>query len=128
MDYDHWSKLYDANVKNQKVSKSHEAVEKLRQKLGWGKVQVSVQTPHGRRILDIADEDLRKGIEHKTSTKADGSEGYFYLDDRIREEIKKDKYLIEEQDWDITWYFEKAKASEPLLRELKKAGIKVNFE
>jgi hypothetical protein len=112
----------------EKPKRSHEAVEKLHQELQWGTTQVSVDTPYGLRILDIADEELKKGIEHKTTIKTDGSKGYFSLDQRIREEIEKDRYLIEEEGWEITWVFENAKASEPLLKALKESGIKVQFK
>ncbi|SEM85344.1 DUF4244 domain-containing protein [Lihuaxuella thermophila] len=125
MDYDHWSKLYDANMG--KPGKSHQIVEAYKNKLNWeGSTQVAVNTPYGRRLLDIANTDLRKAIEHKTTTKED-IKGYFSLNERIREEIAKDEYLVS-RGWDITWVFENAGASEPLKQELKRSGIKVKFE
>lgn len=123
MNYEHWSNRYDANIG--KPSRSHELVEKYRQSLGWGTTQYSVDTPNGLRILDIADGKTLKGIEHKTTTKTDGTKGYFSRSPRIREELEKDKYLVEVENWDITWVFENADVSDPLLEDLKNAGIKV---
>lgn len=102
-------------------------VDEYRKKLDWeGITQVSIETPYGRRILDIANEELKKAIEHKTSTKKEGV-AYFSRSERIREEIAKDTYLVQ-KGWDITWVFERADASEPLIKELEKNGIKVKFE
>ncbi|TCS95886.1 hypothetical protein [Hazenella coriacea] len=124
-DYERWSKVYESNMT--KPGRSHEAVDNYRKSIGWGTTQVSVDTPNGLRILDIADPTTKKGIEHKTTTKDDGSRGYFSRDERIRDEITKDKDLVADG-WEITWVFEKADASKPLLDELKEAGIKVVFK
>lgn len=126
-DYEHWSRVYDANM--EKANRSHELVERYRQRLNWKSslTQYSVDTPSGVRIIDIADPKTLKAIEHKTTTKTDGSRGYFSRDPHIREEIEKDRYLIEIEGWDITWVFENADASLPLIDELKEAGIKVEF-
>lgn len=123
MKYEHWSNRYDANMG--KPSRSHKLVEEYQKSLGWGTTQYSVDTPKGLRILDIADGKALKGIEHKTTTKTDGTKGYFSRDPRIREEIEKDKYLVQVENWDITWVFENADVSKPLIEDLKRAGIKV---
>jgi hypothetical protein len=123
--YEQWSKVYEGNMG--KANKSHQMVDEYRKKLDWeGITQVSIETPYGRRILDIANEELKKAIEHKTSTKKEGV-AYFSRSERIREEIAKDTYLVQ-KGWDITWVFERADASEPLIKELEKNGIKVKFE
>ena len=90
-------------------------------------MQHSVDTPLGVRIIDIADPKTLKAVEHKTTTKTDGSRGYFSRDVHIRDELEKDKYLVQVENWDITWVFENADASQPLINELKAAGIKVDF-
>ncbi|WP_028775528.1 hypothetical protein [Shimazuella kribbensis] len=126
MSYGRWSNLYEANMG--KSSKSHQSVEKYKEKLTWnGSTQVHEKTPFGRRYLDIANRKKKLAIEHKTTTKSDGSKGYFSRSPRIHEEIEKDAYLVA-KGWDITWVFEKADASEPLIQELKKSGIKIKFE
>ncbi|PRZ12379.1 hypothetical protein CLV36_11443 [Laceyella sediminis] len=126
MSYSHWSKLYDGNMG--KPTKSHQIVDEYRNTLPWkGSMQVSVKTPYGRRLLDIANEEMKKAIEHKTTIK-EGTVGYFSLNERIREEVAKDAYLVKEEDWDITWVFENADASEPLKQALKENGIKIKFE
>ncbi|SMP01521.1 hypothetical protein SAMN06265361_101258 [Laceyella tengchongensis] len=125
MSYSHWSKLYDGNMV--KPTKSHQIVDEYRNTLPWkGSMQVSVKTPYGRRLLDIANEEMKKAIEHKTTTK-EGTVGYFSLNDRIREEVAKDAYLVKEEDWDITWVFENANASKPLKKALTENGIKIKF-
>lgn len=126
--YEQWSKTYDSNM--EKASRSHELVENYRQTLDWkhSTTQYSVDTKHGVRIIDIADPNTLRAIEHKTTTKTDGSRGYFSRDEHIREELLKDKYLVEVENWDITWVFENADASQPLIDDLKAAGIKVEFK
>ena len=126
--YEQWSRTYDSNM--EKANRSHELVERYRQTLDWknSSTQYSVDTPNGVRFIDIADPNTLKAIEHKTTTKTDGSKGYFSRDQHIREELEKDKYLVEVEGWDITWVFENAKASQPLIDDLKAAGIKVEFK
>lgn len=114
----------------EKANRSHELVERYRQTLDWknSTTQYNVDTPNGVRFIDIADPNTLRAIEHKTMTKTDGSKGYFSRDQHIREELEKDKYLVEVEGWDITWVFENAKASQPLIDDLKAAGIKVEFK
>lgn len=80
----------------------------------------------GKVSLDIADKMLRKGIEHKTRAVSEGK-GYFSLSQEIQWEIQRDRYLVQKQNRDITWVSENADASQPLIDELKKSGIKVEF-
>jgi hypothetical protein len=124
LSYEKWSKLYEANMI--KAKKSHEIVNKYRDRIGWGKREVTVMADGYARRLDIADVSHKKAIEHKTTTKNDGK-GYFSLIPDLKWEIQRDKYLVNEEDWDITWVFENADASQPLIDELKNSGINVKF-
>lgn len=57
-----------------------------------------------------------RGVEVKSGD-------YFSRTEEIRSEIARDKQLVE-QGWEIEWRIEGG-ASQPLLDELKEAGIKV---
>jgi hypothetical protein len=119
-----WDKVYDVNMV--KASKAHEAVNAYHKKVGWGKREVTVKVEPGiYRRLDIADEDGKKAIEHKT--------GYISLSEEIQWEIDRDADLVK-QGWDITWHFQKDKSKPysgptfPLEVELGLKGIKVTTE
>ncbi len=116
-DYERWENVYDANMG--KASKSHEAVKAYRDEIGWGETEVTVNVKKGvKRRLDIADEDSKKAIEHKT--------GYTCLSDAIQSELDRDAQLVE-QGWDITWHFE-GTASGPLQDALAEAEIEITFK
>jgi hypothetical protein len=123
-DYERWSKVYDLNM--ERARNANKAMDNFHKKLGWGEREVTVIADGHTRRLDIADKALRKGIEHKTRAVSDGS-GYFSLSKEIKWEVERDAYLVDEEDWDITWVFENAEASEPLKDALNKAGIKIKF-
>ncbi|UHO40788.1 hypothetical protein H5J24_10465 [Chryseobacterium capnotolerans] len=113
-DYDRWSNVYDANMLNAK--RGNAAADAYRDQLGWGKREVTVDVNGTPRRLDIADIDDMRGVEVKSGD-------YFSRTEEIRSEIARDKQLVE-QGWDIEWRIEGG-ASQPLLDELKEAGIKV---
>ncbi|SDX45542.1 Membrane proteinase PrsW, cleaves anti-sigma factor RsiW, M82 family [Marininema mesophilum] len=119
--YESWSNKYEANMRT--PVEAHKIMNEYWKRIGWGKREVTVDAGGVSRRLDIADLDLKKGIEHKTTTLENGR-GYFSLRDNIRSEIERDAYLVKRKKWDITWVFENADASEPLLQELKKNGLK----
>ena len=83
----------------------------------WGKREVTTKANGFTRRLDIADDEAQKAIEYKT--------GYTSRTEDIRWELQRDSWLVEDE-WDITWVFE-GSASQPLLDDLKAAGIKVKF-
>lgn len=124
-DYDRWSKTYESNMKRAKTA--NQAMDDYWKRIGgWGKREVTVDAAGHKRRLDIADVGRKKGIEHKTTTKEDGV-GYFYLSEEIKWELERDAFLVKDKGWEITWVFENATASKPLLEELKKNGIKVDI-
>lgn len=95
-------------------------------RIGWGESEVRVTVNGETRVLDIADESTQRAIEHKTRTSDGPRAGYFTATEEIRWEIERDALLVE-QGWDITWVFEDATASEPLLERLREAGIRYRF-
>jgi hypothetical protein len=112
--YERWKNSYEANIRN--PGRSHQMMDKYRDALGWPHREVTVDTPHGQRRIDIAHADpaKRRGVEHKT--------GNQYRSPENLSEIERDKWLVEDG-WNIVWVFEKSKPSKPLLEELRKAGI-----
>jgi hypothetical protein len=116
-DYDRWSKTYDANLLNAKNGNA--AADAYHQELGWGKREVTVDVDGQARRLDIADVDEMRGVEVKSGN-------YFSRTEEIRSEIARDKKLVE-QGWDIEWRIEGG-ASQPLLDDLKEAGITVTHK
>ncbi|OYD07741.1 hypothetical protein [Paludifilum halophilum] len=123
-DYEHWSKNYDNNI--HRAKKSEKAMNDYWERIGWGEREVDITINGHTRVLDIADVGVQKGIEHKTRTGTSPRSGYFSLTEEIRWEIKRDAMLVKD-DWDITWVFEDAKASKPLLEALEEAGIKYKY-
>ena len=113
-DYDRWSKTYEANLLNAKNGNA--AADAYHEKLGWGKREVTVDVDGEARRLDIADVNKMKGVEVKSGE-------YFSRTEEIRYEIERDKKLVE-KGWDIEWKID-GKASQPLLDDLKDAGIRV---
>lgn len=118
--YDHWSKVYEANIL--KAKKSNAGVAEYQKTLGWGKVEVTVDAGGSPRRLDIADIKTQKAVEIK-----EYQSGYISHAADIASEVERDAILVSEG-WDITWVLIKTKASEPLLEALKAAGIKVKYE
>jgi hypothetical protein len=112
--YERWEKSYEANI--HQASKSHKMMDEYRDALGWPHREVTVNTEHGARRLDIAHADptKKRAVEHKT--------GKQYRSEANLSEIQRDKWLVEDG-WNIVWVFEKSKPSEPLQEELRKAGI-----
>lgn len=117
-DYNRWSKTYEANMQN--ANRGNAAADNYHSELGWGareqtvKVNINGQTVNRR--LDIADVDAKMGVEVKSGN-------YFSRTQEIMSEIERDKELVR-QGWDIEWRIE-GDASQPLLDELRNAGINV---
>jgi len=112
--YERWSKTYDNNMHRARVA--NQAVDDYHETLGWGKREVTVDVEGQARRLDIADVDAMKGVEMKSGN-------YFSRTEDIRSEIARDRKLVE-QGWEIDWVIE-GRASQPLIDELKDAGINV---
>lgn len=96
------------------------AADSYHNELGWGAreqtVKVKIDGEEVNRRLDIADVDAKMGVEVKSGN-------YFSRTDDIKYEILRDKQLVKDG-WDIEWRIEGG-ASQPLIDELKAAGIKV---
>uniref|UniRef100_UPI0025C14ABF hypothetical protein n=1 Tax=Deinococcus sp. TaxID=47478 RepID=UPI0025C14ABF len=92
--YDHWSKVYEANIL--KAKKSNAGVAAYQKTLGWGEVEVTVDAGGSPRRLDIADIKTQKAVEVK-----EYSTGYITHAADIASEIERDAILVSEG-WDIT--------------------------
>jgi hypothetical protein len=67
-------------------------------------------------IIDVVEQ---RGVEYKSGQ-------YFYRDPDIMQELAKDRYLVQNSGWEITWVFEVEEGvSEPLVQELRSSGITV---
>ena len=115
---DRWDKTYDANMQN--ANKGNAAADSYHNEIGWGSreqtVKVKIDGEEVNRRLDIADVDAKMGVEVKSGN-------YFSRTYDIKYEILRDKQLVKDG-WDIEWRIEGG-ASQPLIDELKAAGIKV---
>ena len=115
--YERWSNVYDKNMT--KAIQANEAVNDYHQRIGgWGQREVTVNAGGYNRRLDIADVGSLRGIEYKT--------GYITRSQEINWEVARDKVLVQ-SGWDIEWVF-RDRASEPLLNDLKEAGIRYRFD
>lgn len=121
LDYDDWSKRYDVAVQN--ANKGNAAADAYHNEIGWGKREVTVKLDIDgqtvNRRLDIADVENKMGVEVKSGN-------YFSRTEEIMYEIQRDKELVR-KGWDIEWRIEGG-ASQPLLDELKAAGITVSHK
>lgn len=113
-DYDRWSKTYENNMT--RATKAHKATDEFHETLGWGEREVTVDVNGQARRLDIADVADRRGLEYKSGS-------YFSRTEDIMSEIARDTELVK-QGWDIDWVID-GTASQPLIDELKNAGINV---
>jgi hypothetical protein len=115
---EHWDNLYNGNMTRATVANG--PVVDYHAQLGWGKRQVTVQTPKELgppRKLDIADEVGLRGAEVKT--------GYIRRSPELTSEINRDAWLVK-QGWDIEYHFAPgSRASAGVLADLKAAGIQV---
>jgi len=110
--YERWLKVYEANMT--RADQANAAVRAYRDKIGWGKVEVTVDVEGVPRRLDIADAPGSRAVEVKT--------GAQYATQDNLWEIARDEILIKKHGWDIRWHFEGI-ASQPLQAALKAAGI-----
>lgn len=121
LNYNDWSKKYDVAIQN--ANKGNAAADAYHQKINWGDREVTVSVNVDGRIvnrrLDIADVENKMGVEVKSGN-------YFSRTDEIMYEIERDKELVR-KGWDIEWRIEGG-ASQPLLDELKNAGITVSHK
>ncbi|PTM54782.1 DUF4244 domain-containing protein [Desmospora activa] len=120
-----WEATYENNINRARIS--NEKMNEYAGRLGWGEREKSVTVEIGgeeyTRRFDIADIEGSRAIEHKTSTRRDGSSTTFYNDEEIRWEIERDARLQSEEGWEIVWVFENAELSAPLKENLDRNGI-----
>lgn len=121
-----WETTYENNINRARVS--NEKMNEYANRLGWGEreksVTVEIDGEEYTRRFDIADSGESRAIEHKTSTRQDGSSTTFYNDEEIRWEIERDAKLQSEEGWEIVWVFENAEPSGPLKENLDQNGIR----
>jgi hypothetical protein len=111
--YEQWRNRYRANIEN--PGKSHQMMDDYRDALKWPDREKTVTSSDGHtRRLDIADVARKRAVEHKT--------GGQYRSPENLSEIERDAKLVEDG-WNIVWVFEKGRPSQPLLDELREAGI-----
>ncbi|HTV22609.1 MAG TPA: polymorphic toxin-type HINT domain-containing protein, partial [Polyangiaceae bacterium] len=115
-DYDRWSKTYENNM--ERARNAARAEEAYRDRLGWGRTQVTVRVEGVDRRLDIADVATQRGVEVKTGAQYATQENLW--------EIARDE-VLREQGWDIRWHFE-GHVSQPLKDALDKAGIPYDID
>jgi hypothetical protein len=118
-----WDNVYDANL--ERAIKANEIVSAERSKIGWGKVEQTIELGKGEvRRLDVADVARKKGMEIKAYEGPDGSTGYISASVEIVSELNRDALLVK-RGWEITWRLIDTEPSKPLLDLLVKAKIKV---
>jgi hypothetical protein len=119
-DYSAWSNTYNANMS--KATKAHQAADEVMTSIGWGKREVTVPAGTYTRRMDIADVLTRKGVEVKSY-----ETGTVYATQSIKGELNADKYLIDNDFWQIEWIFKGCEPSQPLKALLEQATIKIKF-
>lgn len=119
-DYDSWSNLYNANMT--KAIKANEAADEVMATIGWGQREVTVPAGNYTRRMDIADKIAKKGVEVKSY-----ETGKVYATEAIKGELNADKYLIENEFWQIEWVFKGCEPSQPLKTLLEQAGITIKL-
>ncbi|WP_335966821.1 hypothetical protein [Galbibacter sp. PAP.153] len=72
--------------------------------------------------MDIADVNLKKGVEVKSY-----ETGKVYATQVIKGELNADKYLIDNDFWQIEWIFKGCEPSKPLKELLEEAQISIKL-
>lgn len=81
-----------------------------------------MQAGNYKRRMDIADINLRKGVEVKSY-----ETGKVYATQAIQGELNADKFLVEMQNWQIEWVFKSCEPSQPLRTLLAQGGISIKL-
>ncbi|MDI9881120.1 hypothetical protein [Flectobacillus longus] len=119
-DYSAWSNTYNANMT--KARNAHQAADDVMASIGWGRREVTVQAGSYTRRMDIADINLKKGVEIKSY-----ETGTVYATQAIIGELNADKFLVEMQSWQIEWVFKGCEPSQPLRTLLEQSGITIKL-
>ena len=100
-----------------RARKAHVRADALHRKLGWGERELRVRLPGDQvRVLDIGDRQSSRGVEDKR--------GYISLDPNTARQLYMDAWLVENQEWSITWHVD-GRCSQPLRDALRAANIKL---
>lgn len=119
-DYSAWSNTYNANMT--KARTAHQAADDVMASIGWGQREVTVQAGSDTRRMDIADKVARKGVEVKSYETVK-----VYATEAIKGELNADKFLIDNDFWQIEWVFKGCEPSQPLRTLLEQAGITIKL-
>ncbi len=119
-DYSTWSNIYNANMT--KANKAYQSADEVMASIGWGQREVTVQAGTYTRRMDIADKVAKKGVEVKSY-----ETGKVYATEDIKGELFADKYLIDNDFWQIEWVFKGCLPSQPLRSLLEQAGITIKL-
>lgn len=119
-DYSNWSNIYNSNMT--KATKAHQAADEVMASIGWGQREVTVQAGTYTRRMDIADKVAKKGMEVKSY-----ETGKVYATEAIKGELNADKYLIDNDFWQIEWVFKGCEPSQPLRTLLEQGGITIKL-
>ena len=118
--YERWSNIYNANMTN--AINANKAADEVMTAIGWGKREITVPAGEYTRRMDIADIVTKKGVEVKAY-----ETGKVYATEAIRHELLLDKYLIDNQLWEIEWIFKGCEPSQPLKTLLEQSGITIKL-
>jgi len=119
-DYSNWSNIYNSNMT--KATKAHQAADEVMASIGWGQREVTVRAGTYTRRMDIADKVAKKGVEVKSY-----ETGKVYATEAIKGELNADKYLIDNDFWQIEWVFKGCEPSQPLRTLLEQGGITIKL-
>lgn len=119
-DYSNWSNIYNSNIT--KATKAHQAADEVMASIGWGQREVTVQAGTYTRRMDIADKVAKKGVAVKSY-----ETGKVYATEAIKGELKADKYLVDNDFWQIEWVFKGCEPSQPLRTLLVQGGITIKL-
>ncbi len=115
-DYETWGNVYDNNIK--RALQTNISVNQYHHEIGRGPREVVIDINGKEERLPVADSDALRGIEIRAAK-------YCTRSKAVMRKVAKHQSLVK-KGWDITWKIE-GTASLPLLKELKKAGININY-
>jgi len=105
-----------------KARTAHQASDDVMASIGWGQREVTVQAGTYTRRMDICDKIAKKGVEVKSY-----ETGKVYATQDIKGELNADKYLVDNDFWQIEWVFKGCEPSQPLRTLLEQAGITIKL-
>jgi hypothetical protein len=124
IEYETWVKYYESNMT--KALKANQIVKDYHKTLTWGQTEKSIKIGNQTRRLDIAEEIVAGGKGRGIEVKAYET-GVVYATEFIKNEVKLDKILVNQREWEIEWVFKGCTASKPLETLLNNANIKITL-